>query len=329
MENKINDIPYLGCSEESIKNSSPVISVDVLKHYYDYVTERYKIYKQREKGLPAPWTENEFLLKYKFTNIRREHDRVTKWLLDNITNSPDISYLDKIYQTMIFRMYNRIDTSECIGLGKDFTWDMDVIKKAIDNDPNPGRDFYTRAFRTLGLKNAMKKKLYPDEPNKYLAAMYIIDLRKEDKFSRLMNPENAEEACNIIQELHGVGKFLSYQIFVDLTYIKEFPISENEYVLSGPGCSRGMDHLFLDKDGLTDEEILFWLRDNFEEVMRLVNKDYSSNVLLDNLEEHNRSFNVMSLENCFCEFSKYMWSILKLGSPRRKFNSDDAISFSK
>lgn len=58
-----------------------------------------------------------------------------------------------------------------------------------------------------------------------------------------MNAQSQKEVYDIIQELPSFAYFLSYQVFVDLTYIKDFPFSENEFTIAGPGCKRGLSYV--------------------------------------------------------------------------------------
>ena len=71
--------------------------------------------------------------------------------------------------------------------------------------------------------------------------------------------------------------------------------------------------MFLDKGGLSDEELLFWLRDNCP-----ITREECIEFMTD-LPEYDRCMNVMSLENCMCELSKYMRAITDSGRPRRLY----------
>lgn len=46
--------------------------------FYAYLEEREKIRLRREAKLPAPWTDDPILREFKFTNVKRIHDRTTK-----------------------------------------------------------------------------------------------------------------------------------------------------------------------------------------------------------------------------------------------------------
>lgn len=49
-----------------------------------WIIEREKIRIKKETGEPFPWTEDPILKAYRFCNVRREDDTVTKWIAENI-----------------------------------------------------------------------------------------------------------------------------------------------------------------------------------------------------------------------------------------------------
>jgi hypothetical protein len=112
---------------------------------------------------------------------------------------------------------------------------------------------------------------------------------------------------------------LAYQVFVDLTYIPEFSFSENEFVICGPGCQKGIDTLVRDRAGLSYSEFLFWLRDNQHEMFGPLG--YDPTTLFEDLPPHDRTLNVMSLENCMCELTKYVKAVRGHGRPRQRYQS--------
>lgn len=132
-------------------------------------------------------------------------------------------------------------------------------------------------------------------------------------------------AYEMLLKIRGFSRFLAYQVFVDLTYCPEFPFSENEFTVSGPGCDAGINLLFTDKGGMTPAECLFWLRDNADEVF---GKGFFYDLFSD-LPEHDRCINVMSLENLHCELSKYVRCHEQLAAgkkPRGKVSTDKLVS---
>src|ERR1700680_2117701 len=91
------------------------MSVDDLLYW---VSEREAIRKRKESGQFPPWTSDPILSTYRFCNIRRKDDRVSRWLrkyaltVDNL----DASGLDSfIMFTALCRWINWPPTIEVIG----------------------------------------------------------------------------------------------------------------------------------------------------------------------------------------------------------------------
>ena len=111
MRNTPADILYCGVNAEKIKNANPKMNKEVMEYHNWYIFERHRIYKKKELfKLPPPWTEDEIFQKYRFTNVRRELDRESKWLIDNISKSGVFSLEEKILWSILFRVWNKSET---------------------------------------------------------------------------------------------------------------------------------------------------------------------------------------------------------------------------
>lgn len=365
MKTKNRDVPYCGVRRDVILNADPELDWDSIYHLRTFIVDRYKIHKCKDvKGLPAPWTKNPILKEFKFTNVRREHDRQTRYLIDNITNNPNLTLEDKIANTFLFRAWNNWSTLRDFGFPyparKIYSHKLkNKIRTKYDmlNEADPDRLWYSNAYNQGGTKCAWKfadgnKKerpykfgndeelgdyQYPDyEKDIPLRPFHIgIWLKEDDVVNRLLNASDQQEAFEIIKSIRGFADFLAYQVFVDLTYIPEFPFSENEFTVAGPGCKKGLDYIFINRDGMTYEECLFWLRDDinrkgytifrndqlydYETEKGYRHREYIPKVLFSDLPEYDRCMNVMSLENCMCELSKYIRTVRGEGRPRNHY----------
>ena len=331
LKNKKADVLYCGVDENKIKLVKTTINKNNIRHFYEYFTERYNIYKKKELlKVDPPLTENEILQKYKFTNVFRENDSGTKYVIRNICLRKNISFENKILNIIIYRLFNKILTSEIYGMREsgiiDFNKFDDNEKETIRNKFNlikelkPDYVFFTNAFNTGGVKQAAlkisKEKFIP------LAIFdLVLSYKNKEKgiVEKIKKARDQREVFISLCELNGIGKFLAYQIFVDFTYIPEFPFSENEFVVAGPGCERGLNYLFENRNGLTYEECLFYLRDNQTKLFKQIDYDYYPDKLFDDRPKEERYLNVMALENCMCEFSKYMKTLTGKGRPRVKY----------
>src|SRR5262245_7513549 len=69
---------------------SPLEPTAVYDAYWRFAAERQEIFFARATGRPAPWTEDEILAQYKFTNAYRASDRVSQYLIRNVIYRPDL-----------------------------------------------------------------------------------------------------------------------------------------------------------------------------------------------------------------------------------------------
>lgn len=361
MKTKQRDKLYCGVDENKILNANPELDWDSVYHFRTFVIDRYRIHKRKDvMGLQAPWTKNEILKEYKFTNVRREHDRQTWFLIHQISRNRNLTLEDKIVNSFLFRSWNNWDTLRDFGFpySAEELYDPELKERVRLRyhrlqKANPDRLWYNNAYNQGGTKHAWKfpagdgyqraykeseAKKYPDwEEDIPLRPFHVgVWLKQQDIVVKLLNAKDQQEAFDIIRSVRGFADFLAYQVFVDLTYIKEFPFSENEFTIAGPGCKKGLDYIFKDKDGMTYEECIFWLRDHInnshEGGYNLFRNDYLDSVVLENdgyssktyvpeklfddLPEYDRCMNVMSLENCMCELSKYIRTVRGEGRPR-------------
>jgi hypothetical protein len=358
MRRKLADKIYCDVCEEKIRTSSPILNEEVLRYHHLYIFERHKIYKKKEiEKLPSPWTKDEVFKKYRFTNVRRELDRESIWLIENICES-NISLSDKILNCILFRTYNKSETSKLINMPITnwHTLNLEEMRLIFEerSKKDPKYVFFTPAFMTGGLKkgNAFKVEPYtrrectlihedgtketgaykklrdyansnPNvsivewERNTPTRMLRFIKRAFENGIAEeILNTKSQKEVFEILTNLTGFGKFLAYQVYVDFTYIPEFKYSENEFTISGPGCASGLNFLFDNRDGMTDEELLFWCRDNLVEEWKQRGLEYDLEELFYHLPEYDRCLNVMMLENSMCELSKYTKAKRGDGRPR-------------
>lgn len=336
MQNKRADIPYCGVSQQKIREAKPKLNVVAVKHLYDFVTERYKIHIRKDfLKQKAPWTNNPILSQYKFCNIRREHDRQSQYLIKNISTNPCLSIEDKIVNSFYFRAWNNWDTMKDLGgpwpakslYSSQMKEQVRPIYQQLASE-DPDRKWWSSAYNQGGTKQAWR---YPD-PNEKINKEDDIPLRvfhigpwlkEHNTVEKLLSASDQKAAFEAVKEIQGFADFLAYQIFVDLTYIEEFPFSENEFVVAGPGCQKGLNKLFDDYDGLTLEETLFWLTDNIDEIFNEVHPPFWAGRLFVDLPQEDRFFSVMCLENCMCEFCKYIRTIEGNGRPRVKYKQHE------
>ena len=313
MRNKPADIPYGGLNAYKIQTAKPVFNEEVLKIFKHYVAERYRIHLLKDiENKPFPWTDDIILSMYRFTNVFREQDKNSRYLLRMIGREGYFLNLNSICNIILFRLFNKIETMELLGGWVDFwNYDPELIREKLLKAPE-GYRYFTNAYLSSGMKKEFNK-YYPEEKMRVMNIPNVVYKFRHDLWKGIATARSPQQVIDVLKQVNGISDFLAYQIFVDLTYLRDFPWSENEFVMSGPGCSLGLSYLFEDNGGLEDEELLFWLRDNCP-----ITREWCMENMTDLPEEH-RYLNVMSLENCMCELGKYMKTKLGVGRPRSRY----------
>jgi hypothetical protein len=162
MKTKSADIPYCGVNPSLIKRSSPELDGDVLQLLWQWIRERYRVHLLKDvQQLPAPWTDDSVVANFRFTNVRREHDKETRWLIANIAFNNELTLEEKVLNSILFRSWNRSDTFELFG--GPFTLDklvrgMEYFRPRVQKlvEQHPTRVWYTPAFNTGGLKQTWR-----------------------------------------------------------------------------------------------------------------------------------------------------------------------------
>ena len=330
MYHKLQDIPYFGVDRRNI-NQLDISSVDheMLDLFLYYISERYTIHIKKDVNYEEPpWTKDPILRYYKFTNVCREHDRNTMWLINAVVGNNDLSYTSKLANATLFRIFNKIETAKLLQIPISNIRSLDPIKLAEKVEPQLTDTPWTGAYLCSATKRYFRQYTGTDSDIESVL-MVVQELFEDPYWKRTAYTPYADpaEVIDKLQKYPGISDFLAYQLFVDFTYIKEFPFSENEFTIAGVGAVSGLKLLFggtKRKTGCTPEELIFWLRDNWNRLNKY-NLDCGGKhtvkpkSLMQDLPENDRIMNVMRIENCLCEFSKYYKAKFDLGRPRKRY----------
>lgn len=333
--NHKNDTPFCNVSENKIRKARPILNERVIKEWFHHQRERTSIYyKKQVLNLPPYWTDDEILRKYKFVNTKRTWDRETKWLLDNIINNDNISHENKILNSFLFRVINKSNTLTMLNGPFDFfSIDLKYINENIrERLTNISRNdssyvFFSAAYILGGPKVNFGKFLEDyekkSEKNMVIRMIKFVFYNRYTIVSGVERARNQFEVFNHLRSYSGIGNFLAYQIFVDLTYIDKFPFTERNFVVSGPGCERGINWIFQDRDGMNSEECLFWFTINQHIVAERYNESWNLDKIFHFLPKEQRFYTLMDMENSgACEIDKRCRTKFHNKRPKQKYHYD-------
>lgn len=87
-----------------------------IQAFLTYMQKRESLRRRKESGEPWPWSDDDTLNKYRFTNIKRENDRVTRWLRENFTKKhPNAEPALIVLNCALFRTFGTVAFAEEAG----------------------------------------------------------------------------------------------------------------------------------------------------------------------------------------------------------------------
>ena len=266
--------------------------------FWHFAAERQSIYHKRVKGEPRPWTTDEVLGEYRFTNAYRAADRVSQYLIKEVIygedrdQSPD----EVFFRTILFKLFNKVDTWESIEAGladRLCIYDLlrghvaHVLELLVEN----GVAVYNSAYMTPSPPESLAQK-------KYWAHVVVLNAMLDNKVpEQLLEAQTMAEAFKILRSYPMIGDFMGYQLVTDLNYSEAFNWSETEFTIPGPGAKDGIAKCFSDIGRASESDII-------QMVTRLQEVEFAHRGLVfDDL--FGRPLQYIDVQNLFCEISKY------------------------
>lgn len=276
---------------------APLKPTAVYDTYWRFAVERQKIFFARAAGEPPPWTDDEILAEFKFTNAYRAADRVSQYLIRSVIYRDDLpnSVEEVFFRTMLFKLFNKIETWELLERecgpvtwsGYDFKRFDGVLSRAMAS----AHRIYSAAYimpsaSTFGYSRKHSNHLA-------LLAMMMADGLPQ----QIAAATRMQDGFQMLIEYPSLGDFLAYQFITDINYGEITKFSETEFVVPGPGALDGIKKCFEDTGGLTPAEVIGFMQQRQEaEFQRLGITFWSL---------WGRPLQLIDCQNLFCEVGKY------------------------
>lgn len=287
-------------------------SPDRVGDFFAFMRERESIRLRKKAGSPWPWTDDPILQTFKFTNVKREHDRTTQELIKRLyrPNYGKATAEECLLNAATSRYFGRWEMAEALG------WmpvlDRDYIIHTAQDRQAKGLPVFTGAYViTNGGIKAPKEEVVV---NHYLSALWEA---RKTLINRAASGEWREliAAMRRIPGFGGTG-FMAKETALDLPFTPFWtlvagdwaPTDLDEWSPVGPGARRGANSVMggSPQDGLNERDAMSVMNYLFS-----VREEHwpGSHVVLD---LHDIQFQL-------CEFAKYEKARLGLGRPRNKY----------
>lgn len=255
--------------------------------------------RKEEPGRRVTRKPDSIIATYRFCNVRRNDDRVTKFVL---------AWLESFDA---------------------HPWFAAVVARLFNNEPtlHAIRD-YVSPFRPREMRKVLHARKAANEKNfnaAYIVSTngqamdkvdYVIDVvlqplwEKRVAISKALEGATLEQAHELLMRQQGLGSFMAAQVLADVKYLeprrwKDF----HTFAASGPGSKRGLNRVLGFAPNTPFRESIF--RSRLLELRKKVNDCLAEKY---GWEEH---LTAQDLQNCLCEFDKYERVRLGEGRPKQ------------
>jgi hypothetical protein len=278
--------------------------------FVEYLRERFLIRQRRLEGYPGPpFTNDPILAMYKFTNVKRDWDRTTQWLVKNWYNPNNGQPLDvQAMNCAIARYFGRIEFLEELGYQKE--WRPQYILEVAKARMKRKESVFTGAY--IITNQGMT------DPKEEIVVNYFLQPYRE-ALPRLLDiavdTNSWQMVSNGMKGLPGMGPFMTKEILLDwqLTNVLPHPVDRLTWTPAGPGAIRGLNRLAGDdiNKGMTQEAALARMK---YLLAQLAAEEWPAG-----FPEPGRDFGVTDVQFSLCELDKYLRVHNGEGRPRSKF----------
>lgn len=279
-------------------------------NFVDFIKarERHRVAKERGwstvRRKPDP-----IISEYRFCNVRRNDDRVTKWIFEN--------YMDHFigsshlwFALVVARLFNKEST---LGGIRDYVlpFNMRLMRSSLKRRRQRGPIFNGAYIVSTNGRKMDKVDYVIDE---VLAPLW----KARDRISKVIaQADELEEVHKVLIAAQGLGSFMAAQVVADLKYADPTRWDDfDTFVASGPGSRRGLNRVM-------DAEVnSSWSEKDFRITLHLLRE--ATNLRLSGVM---LPITAQDIQNCLCEFDKYERVRLGEGKPKQKYKPleiDDA-----
>lgn len=280
---------------------------DRISEFFYYMNERESIRLRKEAGEPFPWTDDVALQTYRFTNVKREHDKTTRFFNTYFYNKyRDAPPEQILLNCAIFRYFGTIFFAGSIGWQTDFQPAF-LLKTAKDLIAS-GKSIFTGAYviTNLGIKAPKEDVVIKN----FIHSFYY----KIPEIVKVIEDTNSwEAACRKTMEAQGFRGtgFMAKEVLQDvmLTPLLGNCIDKYTWSPAGPGARKGLNMIVgrEPKQSIKEDKALEEMRYLFS-----IKDEY----LMDHVKD--LDLTVSDIQWSLCEVSK-MFTIRGGGRGKRKY----------
>lgn len=272
--------------------------------YWRFVAERQRVYARRVNGASWPWTQDPILQAEFITNMYRELDPGTQYVMSAILDN-DEDEKDVIFNIMMYRlMGSQESTHRHLGFVHVDEFSVETMLLRLSELPDEHRIFGD-AYRVAGYhtEGGASKVENVAKMFQYFAG------GMDETVRRVKAARRVREVFEVFMTMKGFGEFLAHQTTVDLLYPRGdedpiVPFGQDEWAQAGPGARKGIWTLIKEGVQLSNlTQVMEYLRDHQQEEFEA--RDLQMPYLIDG-EGEPVYLSLANIQSTLCEFYKYI-----------------------
>lgn len=239
---------------------------------------------------------------YRFCNVRRNDDRVTKYILNeflpHFKDHPDVWFA-----VVVARLFNNEPTLEDI---REFT--LPFQPKQMKNRLHSRKANEQKNFNAAYIVSTNGRRM--DKVDYVIDCILTPLWEKRVAITASLQGATLGQAQELFMAQQGMASFMAAQVLADLKYLdpRRWP-DFHTFAASGPGSKRGLNRVYY------RELTAPWREADFREQLLVLRKKV--NDVLMRQYGWTEPLTAQDLQNCLCEFDKYERARLGEGAPKQ------------
>lgn len=268
---------------------------DIWRTYWYFASERLAILERRQAGVQGPWSADPIFQAYKFCNTFRATDRVSQYLIRNVSyGDADAVPEEIVFRTVLFRLFSKERTWEIMTQffgHQPMMADIPHLAEPLQQAMKLGA-IYTNAF-ILCANNAFGFERKHENHIALLKQMFLRDHLAQ----KILEAKSLKQVFEMLKSYPLIGDFMAYQIAIDLNYSDVLAFSENDFTSAGPGALRGIEKVFLYRDSVKPDQVVMHMVENQEKAFADLGLTFNG--------LKGRKLQAIDCQGLFCEVDKY------------------------
>jgi hypothetical protein len=254
----------------------------------------------KERGWSAARRKPDPIIsEYRFCNVRRNDDRVTKYVMSRVVE-PWADHPELWFAIMVARLFNNEQTLEEI-LQFTLPFKPERMRKAL----HMRRDRNLRCFNAAYIVSTAGAKM--DKIDYVIDRILCPAWAERKKISRDIDVGQLGNVHLRLMQINGLASFMAAQVVADLKYANPDKWEDfHTFVASGPGSKRGLNRVMGKPIELPYGEAQF--RSDLLQLRDAANARLPWEPLT-----------AQDIQNCLCEFDKYERARTREGRPKQKY----------